>query len=271
MQARDQTEQLFEAIANVRRSSRKCLTNLFAGREEVQFWIEQGALSWAEVCGSVLIHRQDRGFRRLYHIAPGAPELSAALAGLRQDRRGIVVADLVGLPADVDRTSGSYRGNGFREYTSLVRMSRPPGHWGADGDSSGVVLAQDRDLTAIGSFLERVLDRFRDRIPGLDALRDAIARSTILIERSNAGVLGLLLFANTGMTSELRYWYVDPGHLNRGIGGRLFRRYLAGCTAINRFLVWVVDDNENAVFKYERYGYRRDLLVDRIMIYRDDA
>ncbi|NTV75013.1 MAG: GNAT family N-acetyltransferase, partial [Holophaga sp.] len=64
----------------------------------------------------------------------------------------------------------------------------------------------------------------------------------------------------------LRYWLVDPGHRDRGIGARLIRDYFHRNPAVTRYLLWVLDSNADAIAKYGHYGYAPDGLVDQVMI-----
>ena len=46
----------------------------------------------------------------------------------------------------------------------------------------------------------------------------------------------------------------------------LIRAMFRACSATRQTLLWVVESNDNAIAKYEHYGFRRDGLVDHIMI-----
>ena len=266
----DLAERIFAATARVRGTASGCLTNFFAERDELLSWIERGGVSYEESTGALLVLRRDRDFQHLYHIAGSSGELSTALSALlekRTDQR--IVADLVGPPADLEVVTRVYGDNGFREHTSLIRMMRmgesPPLNGG-----NPALFAEESDVPAVQAFVDRMLDRFRDQIPDALELKAAAARRNLLIERSSDRLVGFLLFANTGITSVLRYWYVDPKYVGQGIGGRLMHTYLRNSATTRRFILWVVSDNGDSIAKYEHYGYRREKLMDRIMIYEGD-
>jgi hypothetical protein len=48
-------------------------------------------------------------------------------------------------------------------------------------------------------------------------------------------------------------------------GAALMRRYFASQDAVKRFILWVAADNDNAIKKYEHYGYVADGLVDLVL------
>jgi ribosomal protein S18 acetylase RimI-like enzyme len=76
------------------------------------------------------------------------------------------------------------------------------------------------------------------------------------------------MFEPMGLTSHLRYWYVDEAFRNQGIGARLMRRFFRLSSGSQRLILWVAGDNSDALAKYRHYGFREDTLVDRIMIRR---
>jgi GNAT superfamily N-acetyltransferase len=264
---------LLEMIEHIRGQAGEFTTNFFASREQVRIWLERGVLSYTENVGSLLIFRRDRGFCRLYHVAAGRQALSAAMASARGSFASgtALVTELVGLPEEVEPVAQVYREHGYDDYTLLVRLVRTndvplPA---CSGDSS-VMFAEAADLPALHAFLERVLDPFRDQIPDPEELRVAVASRNVLVEHLADGLAGVLLFETPGLTSILRYWYVDPRFCDRGVGGRLIKTYFGACCA-RRIVLWVVAHNTDAIAKYGHYGFRKDKLVDRIMLFRGNS
>ncbi len=260
---------LFEAIHRIRRQAADFTTSFFAAPEQIQYWADRGVLSQVEHSGCLLIFRRDRDFYHLYHVAAGSRQLSAALAALggALGSSAVLTADLVGSPANVAIAAGIYGENGFSEYRSLIRMVRivdprlPP-----EPLDPEVAFAAPTDTPAIGSFLEGLLDRFSDQIPEPEEIRAAAERRNILIVRRGQALAGLLFFETKGLTSTLRYWYVSQCSRGQGIGARLIRAYFGLCRSAQRLLLWVASDNSDSIAKYEHYGFRREGLIDRIMI-----
>jgi len=50
-----------------------------------------------------------------------------------------------------------------------------------------------------------------------------------------------------------------------GLGSVLMRHYFSGQQAVRRFMLWVTAANENALQKYQHYGYAPDGLVDYVL------
>jgi ribosomal protein S18 acetylase RimI-like enzyme len=260
---------LFDAIHRITRQAADFTTSLFAGPEQIQYWADRGALSQVEHCGCLLIFRRDRDFYHLYHVAAGNHQLSTALAshGGALDSSAVLTADLVGAPGNASAAAGIYQENGFSEYKSLLRMVRiVDPRLPSEPPDPEVAFAAETDAPAIGSFLEGLLDRFSDQIPEPEEIRAAAGRSNILIVRRGQALAGLLFFETKGLTSTLRYWYVSQSSRGQGIGARLIRAYFGLCRSAQRFLLWVANDNSESIGKYEHYGFRREGLIDRIMI-----
>lgn len=260
---------LFDATHRIRRRAEDFTTSFFAGPEQIQCWADRGVLSQVEQSGCLLIFRRDRDFFHIYHVAAGSRQLSTALASLggALGSSAVLTADLVGSPGNASAVARIYRENGFSEYKSLIRMVRivdprlPP----VPVDPE-VAFAAPADTPAIGSFLEGLLDRFSDQIPEPEEIRAAAEHRNILIVRRGQALAGLLFFETRGLTSTLRYWYVAHCSRGQGIGARLIRAYFGRCRSAQRLLLWVASDNSDNIAKYAHYGFRREGLVDRIMI-----
>lgn len=262
--------ELPDAIHAIRRHGESFTTNLFAARQELQQWLNDGAMLEYDPERRILLLRRDGSFHRMYHVASSPSELRAIETFVQKhEPHTEIVADLIGPDSSLDRAMKCYRDSGFEEYTVLVRMALMTGGLGArtcEGDCGA--FATRADVLPVTRFLDRVLDPFRDRIPGQPEVLAAIDRSSILIDRRGAEIEGLLWFEDSGATSHLRFWYVAPGHLSKGIGGRLMQRYLTLCSDKRRIVVWVVRENAPAIAIYRHYDFHDDGLVDRIMLRR---
>jgi GNAT superfamily N-acetyltransferase len=258
-------------LRRIRELNKEFTTNFYAAPEQLRDWAGQGVLWLALGMRSTLLFRRDCDFEHLYHIAASRTDLAEALASLDPIPEFPIVTDLVGRPEDVAPVAEIYRENGFENYVDLVRMLRPGGAAPDTASDASVDYANLADLPAILSFFNHQLDPFRDQIPEADEVESAIARRSILVDRCDGTLAGLLFFQYTGRTSTIRYWYVDSGCYGRGVGGRLMRTFLREHPSTARFLLWVVSGNDDAIAKYEHYGFRREKLVDQILIRRRES
>jgi ribosomal protein S18 acetylase RimI-like enzyme len=220
---------------------------------------------------ALLILRRDCGFHRVYHAATDLDTLSAMLrrSGEELAAIGVLTADIIGRDLDVEPIASVYRDEGgFADYNRLLRMTRIAVPEDVTDTESPVEFAEDVDVAAIVSFLERLLDPYTDQIPDENELREASARRNIILARRGKSIGGMLLFETKGLTSHLRYWYVDENARNQGIGARLIRQFFCLSRYSKRVILWVVSKNLDAISKYRHYGFLPDALVDRIMIRR---
>jgi acyl carrier protein/GNAT superfamily N-acetyltransferase len=256
-----QVDPLFEVLQRTSRAS----TNFFASRDQVERWSARGTLCWLETAGCLLIFRRSVGFYHLYHVAASFELLSKSLAS-GAIPRGVLVSDLVGRDHELSPMVNAYEAARFRRYKSLTRMVRIVDGSLPAREYANVTFAEPSDVAAVRGFLVQLLDPFADQIPEEDELRSAVDRQTILITRQNEGIGGLLIFEKSGLTTTLRYWYVSPESRGQGIGARLMRTFFELSRTCRRIMLWVVSDNMASIEKYLHYGFRRDPLVDQIMI-----
>lgn len=257
---------LAEAIDRARRGAQGVTTNWFATPAQAECWIQRGTLYYAEAPRALLLFRRDRNFYHVHHVAAGQEALCGALAEFT-GQPDLFTADLVGYPEEVSALATLYEAHGFSSHCSLMRMARFAQSSPADDfQEPEVAFAEPSDIPGVCAFLDRLLDPFRDNIPEPDELASVAARHNILIVKRGAEPGGLLSFETTGFTSILRYWYVADDCRDQGIGARLIRTFFQLCAASKRIILWVDPDNLSAITKYEHYGFRRENLVDRIMI-----
>ncbi|MGD0047985.1 MAG: GNAT family N-acetyltransferase [Bryobacteraceae bacterium] len=261
---------LLEALEQVRRAGAGPATNWFATPERIERWIGRNSLFCLPGDRALLILRRDRGFHRVYHSAADLEALSAVLRSLSGplNAEDVLIADLVGRPQDLEPVIGIYRENGFSEHNCLVRMTRTAAPEEVAEIEPDVEFAGPADVESVVAFLCHLLDPYTDQIPDEDEIREAVALGKLVMVRRDDSLGGLLLFETVGVTSHLRYWYVDDTVRNRGIGARLIRHFFRLTRSSRRWILWVASDNSDAIAKYRHYGFRPDALVDRIMIGR---
>ena len=274
MKAVTRSSEIADVVQPIKQAGNGFATNFFAAPAQVERWIGHGEVSYVPAARAVLIFRRDRGFFHLYHVAADGEALSGALGRLAEDcdPGTVLVSDLVGREADAETAAGLYRQHGFSDHARLVRMARTRGTALPEAaEQPASAFAERGDLRMVCAFLEEQLDPFRDQMPETDEVEIALERRSVLIERRAGGVGGLLLFETTGWTSLLRYWYVEGRFRGQGIGARLIKTYFRHCRTCGRIVVWVASGNADAIARYRHYGFRDDVLADRIMIRRGSS
>lgn len=260
--------QVLGAMQRAKTGAAAYCTNFFPTQSKLQAWIDHGELVGEFRDHAAFFVRKDRDFWHWYFCAPDRVTLEQEVAEWRFLRAERVAVDLVGNEANLSELLQVTGGAGFRPYARLLRLARAsqPGQEDAGNETSDVVCAERADCPAIIDLLETSFDRYADQLPMPYEIEAAIeARQILLVKRD--GVVGALLFFETqGLTSTIRYWVVGERFRSQRLGSILMRHYFAAQDTARRFILWVTAVNEDAVRKYEHYGYRPDGLVDHVLV-----
>jgi hypothetical protein len=263
MQPVRNVSEVFDAVQAVKAGAPAFQTNFFPARHRLEDWIEHAELFREEGQGFALFLRKDRDFFHLYY---SARDLDSLTAGMRPRPERLTV-DLVGVEPALDSLRHFFETAGFRHYTRLCRLARfvqGSAVSSASRDES-VTFADAADTQPIDQMLCRAFDPYAEQLPQLYEIKSAIEGRQILMAKRDGTLGGLLFFETQGLTSTVRYWLVGEGERGKGVGGALMRRYFALHSSVRRFLLWVIDMNQNAISKYAHYGFTPDGLVDHVL------
>ena len=257
---------LFDELRQLRTGAPGFTTTLFAAEAQVEAWARRGVLSRVTAPGCILLLRRDRALAHLYHWAASREALDAALASLPGTGEPPLVADLVDRAERVPQLSALYARHGFARYATLVRMARVAPAGAPAAMPPDVEVAGPADTADVHAFFERLLDPVSMQVPELEEIAEAIAQRSVLVVRRGAALGGVLVFQLQGQSAILRYWWVHERARDQGIGARLMRGMFAACASARRTVLWVLADNDDAIRKYEHYGFGREGLVDEVML-----
>ena len=243
-------------------------TNFFPVQPKMQAWIDHGELYVEHRDGAAFFFRKDRDFWHFYFCAPSVTALDRQLATDPAIKRERLAVDLIGNEITLAELLEIFESKGFRRYSRLFRLARvgqtAPGTTALDPGQ--VVIADQEDAPAIGDLLEASFDRFADQLPMSYELEAAIEARHVLAIKHERTIGAALFFETQGLTSTVRYWVVAQPFRSQSFGSRLIRHYFAAQNGVRRFILWVTANNDNAVQKYQHYGYRPDGLVDHVLV-----
>lgn len=249
-------------ITKVRGYRKGFLTNFFPERRKVEIWTSHECLYVIDFEETVLFLKKDDDFTYIFYCSTTKVNLLKTLEKLPKDVP--YVFDQI-VDARTDSTLvDSFRLLGFNVRKSLVRMSKI-------NESKEVLapnnsfIATENDIQEIYYLLHEHFDKYAEQIPTKEELCDFITTNHSLLFKIEGIIAGFILFDQTPSTSCLRYWFVNPKYRNQGVGSALFHEYIKRCAACSRHLLWVVEDNENAVKRYEHYGYKTEKLKDYVL------
>jgi len=257
-----------DAVAAVKRGASRYLTNFFAERSKVETWIANGDLGIFSLGEACIFAREDRFFTHLYFCAGSQDGLARILGAYTSGINRTLTVDLLGSADQVRELGRYFADHGFSDYANLKRMAKvcARNQYGNTSKEEDVSFALECDAARIQAMMEEAFDPLKENLPYETEVLMAIQDQQVLSVKDGRSVRGILFFENVGMSSTLRYWLVAPEARDGGVGGRLIREYFRTSPEARRFLLWVLDDNEGAIRKYEHYGYKVDGLCDRVMV-----
>jgi hypothetical protein len=286
--------QVFDALQQVKADASAFCTNFFPVQSKLERWIEERELFAEQRDGTALWFRKNRDFWHLFFCATSPEALRTGLGALPARESERLVVDLVGQEAALNEIAPVLKLAGFRPYSRLQRMARSPkpaenneslsparsevrdATEGAQATSASAVLpreaepavlfAEPHDQAAVLALLEASFEHYSDQLPVAHEIDAAIANRQILAVKLEKALAALLFFETQGFTSTLRFWAVAEAFRARRLGSVLMRHYFAIHKAVRRFMLWVASANDNAVTKYQHYGYTADSLLDLVLV-----
>jgi GNAT superfamily N-acetyltransferase len=243
-------------------------TNFFWSDKVHPLWIAQQELTYCELSErTVLFFRKNEGFKNLYYLTADWADLQQLLMNYLSQEADTLVCDLVGREKDLTGAREIFHACGFKERRLLQRMVKvgtvemdcPP-------FDSHIVPATGQDLFAVSALLKAHFDKLSEQLPSHQELLDWVKEESIFLYKEGNQIGGFIIFDNQGVSLTLRYWFVHPDYRNRHIGSQLYQAMMWAGRASKRQMHWVVSDNENAIVRYQHFGYQFDNLMDVVFV-----
>lgn len=263
-------EQVQGFVGEIRDLRQGFTTNFFWDPQKHPYWVEAGDFRFEKSDGCYILLHEEGQFCHLFYIATDMAAVSEAIRTLSIEKDCVI--DIVCRKEGQGETEALQR-IGFKPYKTLHRMS----HIGLLADDSwkqqeGVTFGQQSDAPQVYAALQRGFDPLSEQLPSLQEVADYAQRQQLLVIKEGETLCGFLIFELQGQTTwYLRYWFTDPAYRNQRIGARLLKASLAIGKDTKRQQLWVITDNENAIKRYEHYGFRQEAMTNNVMIkYKQD-
>jgi ribosomal protein S18 acetylase RimI-like enzyme len=242
------------------------LINFFPNSGKLNNWIAQKQLFSEEIVGARFLMRRDGDFFHLYFCAVDPEHLVRGVQKILISVEDPVVVDLLGTEQELEMLAELYDRCQFQLRATLQRMTKRvfPDEQFTVGPS--VVYGGRQDALRIHQLLLEHFDRFVEQIPTENELLDVADSEQLLVVKNDHRLEGFLFFERTGQMGSVRYWFVDDLYRGGGVGAKLMRTFFAKNDGINRVVLWVLRNNDQAIRKYEHYGFTRDRLLDYVMM-----
>ena len=114
--------------------------------------------------------------------------------------------------------------------------------------------------------LKEHFDPKAEQLPTPEEIHQWCNNKNILIYKNEEKVAGFIIYQLIGLTLYLKYWFVLPQYREKKIGSKLFNYFLSYGQDSKRQLFWVIQSNENAIVRYEHYGFNKEKMFNYVLI-----
>lgn len=259
-------DQIQGFVRRIRELRRGFVTNFYWDENKHPYWIAEGTLEFEQSANCILMLHPCKEFSNIFYIATSFEALGEILNVLHLE--GTLVVDLVCKGEGIIEQD-AFVNMGFAKYQHLYRMSHVGRIVGADWmRDPRVSYGEKADTISVYSAMQKDFDPLAEQLPSIKELEDYAERKQLLVVKDDDMLCGFLIFEITGVTWYLRYWYTSPNYRDKGIGAGLLKTSLLYGADSKRQIFWVIADNENAIKRYEHYGFARENMNDYVMIKR---
>jgi ribosomal protein S18 acetylase RimI-like enzyme len=262
------TKSILDLIGRVKSRNKGYITNFYLDVPKVELWMKLNILDHEIIGETVFLCKKNLDFSNLYFI-------SNDIDGLNRDfnifthahQEEIFVIDLIGRETDLINVKTIFEINGYSTYTSLVRMNKINIDSSIEErESNNIIYADLVQSRSVFGLLQEYFDPYAEQLPLMEEIEEWAKNKRILLYTDNITIQGFLIYELIGITSYLRYWFVHPDHRDKKIGSALLRRFFSEGKNSKRQIFWVIESNDNAIKRYEHYGFKKEGLLDCIMI-----
>lgn len=257
---------VIELVASCRNEG-LTVTNFFPDEERMAAWCRDGTF-FEECCDDTQFFvRRQNTFANVYFMGRSAETLGMDWKSFAASNgSGRWVVDLIGPDRIREPMVNAFESVGFARLTTLQRMGRKTPVDLAER-LSDVECATVDDIGSIKQLLDAFFIAEEEQIPSAEEIKKWIEKQTLYVVRGNADtpILGFVIFDLSPATLYLRYWFVHPSARGKGIGGRLLKAMFATGRDTKRQYFWVKTDNENAIKRYQHYGFAFEPMKDVVM------
>lgn len=234
--------------------SKLYVTNLYSLPE---LWINKGIVYYESFETSIFFFKKNPDFYNVYYCASDHIALKQGLIRLSKlYPKETFVFDVIGGNLIIKES-------GYDVHSTLIRMSRTNTK---ELNDSSIGLADHSDIEEIQRIFYRHFDKYSEHLPLDEDIKDWIDKKHLYIYTEYSQIVGFVIFDITGLRSCLRYWFVHPHFREKGIGSMLLRRFFCVAQNTKYQILWVISDNENAIKRYEHYGFKKENLTNYVYI-----
>ena len=258
-------DQIRELVASIRAKRLGFITNFFLDEEKHQLWIEKGVFFYAQISDSLFFIKKNNGFCNAFYSSTTAVQLAEDLKELNRNYPDDnFVFDIIGRDIQCQPVVEAFQQAGYAEFCSLKRMSRITPEESYNFDEA-VSYAAGGDVKAISALLHSNFNEEAEQIPYDEELNKYAANKQILVCKMEGQIAGFLIYEKNASTLYLRYWFTNSDFRDKKVGSKLLRAFFKIGEETKRQQLWVIQSNENAIVRYEHYGFKEENMYDIIL------
>lgn len=254
-------QNILETNSSIKSSGNHFYTNFYLSKAGVEELILDGRIYYLSNSNTILFFIDEGSFFRLYYSTNTSNFLDSFDAELQEVSKPIVI-DILTKKENEDLEN--FIKNKFILHKVFRRMASNKLLKKDEFGQTKIASLDDKD--EIEKALTGEFDIFAEHLPKKEELEIAVRQGSVVIDKENDEIAALLMFEKIGVTSTLRYWYVNANYRGCGHGSKVFQSYVAICDNVKRFLLWVDENNTNVIEKYNHFGYSFDGLIDYILV-----
>jgi ribosomal protein S18 acetylase RimI-like enzyme len=247
---------------------KKNCTNYYYDSVKSRSLILNEKLFFVKINEVIFVFKRNKEFLNVYFYASDSNQLYYSLYILLQTYPDLIfIFDIVSRSTESDVLMAFKKSN-FNIYTSLVRMNRISEGYSLNEfiNDQYLKVAEVAESIEVFNLLNTYFDPMAEQLPTRDEIIDYSNNGNILVYKYDNKVVGFVIYQLVGLTLYLRYWFVAPEYREMKIGSKLFYFFLFNGKGSKRQLFWVIQTNQNAIIRYEHYGFNKEKMFNFVLI-----
>lgn len=153
---------------------------------------------------------------------------------------------------------------GNYHYHTVFRMNRVKQEQEHDINYSLIQNPNEEDFEVLLKILEQNFDKYTERIPTLEKLKE-FKNSIYLIKEDNQ-IAALFVTEIKGSTRFMHFWLVISEFRGKGYGELIFKYCLNCDPEIKRYTSWINVKNNYSIKKHAEFGFVKDRIINFIYL-----
>jgi acyl carrier protein len=145
---------------------------------------------------------------------------------------------------------------------TVFRMNRVRQEQEHDENYSLIQNPDENDLEVILKILQKSFDKYTERIPTLEKLKEL--KNTIYLIKENNQIAAIFITEVKGFTRNMLFWLVISEFRGKGYGELIFKYCLNCNPEIKRYMSWINVKNNYSIKKHAEFGFVKDRIINFI-------